>query len=607
MHTLKRLFASGLLLLVLPSLAHAQFGNVSVRVVNIDYYLLNYFNRVADLPRSVGGDYVNHYPAINFFSPSFYFVSHDLDFLSAAQSVRTMSLGGSGVAVQGGASALAVNPAGIVSGESANEIYFGITSRFGSGQSSLSDELLFDTGIVGNIVPLDASLDPRFMFNQGGLYLAARPFLTSNGEGTLEEIVGRLAFAAGYRRFVEMSNPTNSITNFLPEGGLQGLSAELKSAAQSREKGGVDAVSLGFATGIGDEDSPVELTVGGTANIVSGRIQADQVFTVSQLTQIVVELPGGTGRDAYVKQKFTGTAFDLGAQLGLAGGALRVGGTFRPSYTLEMRNGKYSAVEAGFSTGSPQDIAVVMGSIADYDMELPASLRVGGALRLTPLLGDGVDRRGILGYVHRFFGRAEVSADFAQQNLSEATVQHVDEMLDNSALGEDPAFQLLNLNLAEAFGPGAVIDPVMPLANGDAMLRDKSSIHVGMETPIFDRPELQLDLRLGFETVPLSFPSLVTDGGSDVRRNADGTPVVEDVEGTGISVGLGYTSGGVRFDVGFRRVAYDFVQWWGGAEPQSWYNPVTGLYEPLASEEQYAALKVSQTSNTFQFAATLGF
>ena len=97
-------------LTAIPSLASAQGGQLSFRTVNIDYYLLNYFNRNAALPRAVGGDFENHYSIINLFTPSFYYTSHDMDFLGASQSVRTTGLGGSGVAFQGGASALAVNP-----------------------------------------------------------------------------------------------------------------------------------------------------------------------------------------------------------------------------------------------------------------------------------------------------------------------------------------------------------------------------------------------------------------------------------------------------------------------------------------------------------------
>ena len=80
------------------------------------------------------------------------------------------------------------------------------------------------------------------------------------------------------------------------------------------------------------------------------------------------------------------------------------------SYYVKMRNGRYSPVEAGFTSGDPTATAVTRGTISDYDMELPASVRVGGMLDMSIPLGDGVDRRGILGYFHRFFGRADVSA-----------------------------------------------------------------------------------------------------------------------------------------------------------------------------------------------------
>ena len=396
-----------------PTPVHGQVITQLEFDVNIDYYMLNFFNQLHPLPRDVNGESVNGYSILNLFAPSFFFINHDLDFNTPQRSVRSNALGGTGVSWARGPTALSLNPAGMATG-SGGGVYVGAASRFGSGESGFAEDFIVDTGIVGNIDPIGQTFDTRLWLNHSGIYLSGHPFhSTENPRGAL----GRLAMGVGYRRFLDTYNGSDFLTTWLPEEGIVGLSAEIVTGAQSREKGGVDAVVFGAATSIGNEDSAVRLNVGANANLVSGRIQADQVYTVSLLTQIVQELPGELADNAFVRQKFEGTAFDLGVQAGLLSDQLTLGAVYRPAYTLEMTSGKYASVEAGANVLAT---TILRGSISPYDLEVPASLTAGGTLALHGLLGTGEERGGILGIVHRFLGRGHVSVEYASQKLSEA-------------------------------------------------------------------------------------------------------------------------------------------------------------------------------------------
>ncbi len=609
------------LLAILATTADAQ--EIIRRTVNLDYYLLNYFNRLAPLPRGVDAEsdpYGLEYATLSTLAPQFYYLNHDLDFAGASRSARSDALGGAAVATASGAEALVINPAGLAwrPDGSAGDVRVGIGNFFGSSQSELTDFLIFDTGIVGRIDPLEVAVEPRYALVHDGLMMSGLPFYDPDADSGFGRFLGRTALAVGYREFVDIKNSTNAITRWLPEGGVQGLTGELKSAGQSREEGGIGALVFGLATTLGDRDGNAWLNLGGAANLASGRVRAEQVFTVSQLTQLVVEYPGPLLNDASITQKFTGTAFDLGAQIGLRGGAVTAGAVFRPEYTLEMRSGKYQLVQDGFSVGNPTVALVVDGRIADYDMTIPATLTVGGSVHLTNLLGDGVDRGGIMGYVHRFFGRGRVDVDYSSTTLSDATVDHVDEFLTNDELSEE--FEFINQALQDELGDDTDIsvDTNLKLHDGSANLYDKTSIHVGFETPLFDRAGFGLDLRLGWEEVPFAFPSLVlgdeevNDQGVTERPvllDADGFPQLEEATGNAVSFGLGFHSGRVGFDMSFRRATTDYVTWWGGTPPFSLYDPFSGDYEFAAgaTDADYAAQDVSLVQSSLRFAATLHF
>lgn len=616
--------------------AEAQFQTIVRREVNLDYYLLGYFNRLSALPKRVAGDYENHYSALNLISPGFFFLNHDLDFLSSQTDVRSAAMGGAGVATARGAGAAAVNPAGLARG-TRNELYFSGASRFGNGSLGLASGIRLETQVVGDIVALGSALEPRSQTMPIGMFAAGRP-LRGDGDTGLKGFLGRFTLAGGYRRFVETNNGTNFITDFQPEGGIQGNTAQIKDAAQSRETGGIDAFVLSAATSFGSEDSPLALSVGATGNMVNGKVDAEQVYTVSVLTQIVVDLPDNVGARSFLRQKFTAEAYDFGAQLHVLGDLLSVGGVYRPGFELRMRSGKYQTAELGIAVGNPNAILIYSGDVADYDLNIPDQLRLGGALSFDRLIGDGEDRSGILGRLHRFFGRGQLAVDYTRLEASTATVTQKQDSLRNGQLDDDPLWQELALDFdgiyADTFGDG-YLRTTMPLYNGNAGLRDQESIHIGFETKLVDRSDMGLDLRFGWGQVPLAFPSLVLGEerydqdvgafGRPVLRNPDGTPVLEDADGSLYSFGMAYRSGSVEFAFGFRSVSYDYVTWWGGRQPRSWYNPVTfefdsgsgtvvQSYNPDGNYEEVfpapgttAGAKVSRTDNQLQISATLAF
>jgi hypothetical protein len=613
----KKTFSIGLAALALTTwvgAAQAQFTQVIEYSMDIDYYLLNYFNRVSPMPRGKGANGLD-YTILRLFAPRWGFVNHDFDFRTAERTTATDALGGTGVAFISGSAALAVNPAGIASfdGNEAGNVSVGTRTRFGGSNASLTDELVFDTGVVGDIVPLGVGLDPRLALVQGGLALSGRPLFDPEAQQGLRGFLGRTALAASYRRFVETANGTDALTTWLPSGGIEGFSGELRSATQSRETGGIDAVTLGLATDLGGDGASNSLRIGAALNLINGRVRADQVFTVAQLTQIVLELPGPFG-DAFIEQKFTGIAADLGAQAQLFGDVLRLGATLRPGYTLEMESGHFRAVESGLSTGAATAVAVIDGRIADYHLHFPETLKLGGALRMDRFFGSGEGRGGLVGFAHRFLGRGTLSADFQSSKLSETTVTQQQRSLRNPELEDD--FDLLNQQF-ENFPGFQDLTPNIPLVSGNAGLRDQDSFHVGFESPLAKRESYQLNLRLGWEEVPLGFPSLVlgpaqTVGGVEERPvllNPDGTPQLEDVTGKALGVGLGFRTGSADFDISVRRASYEYVTWWGGAQPPSIYDPLSGDYVIGfgADPSFFAAQRIDLTDTSLRVGAALRF
>jgi len=599
-------------LAMVAGVANAQFTQVIRYEMDLDYYLLNYFNRVAPLPRGNGLDYSF---LGSFFTPRWNFVNHDFDTRSAERTVATDALGGTGVSFVSGAGSLAVNPAGLAGAENneSGSLYVGTRTRFGGSTGTLTDRLVFDTGVVGDIVPLGVSVDPRATLTHGGLALSGRPLHDPEAASGVRGFLGRTTLAVAYRRFVETANGTDALTRWLPSGGIEGFSGELKTANQSRETGGIDAVTFGIATRLGAPDASNWLQVGAGLDLVNGRIHADQVFTVAQLTQIVLELPGQFG-DAFVEQKFTGLAAALGAQVGLFDGLLSLGGTLRPGYTLKMDGGKFRAVESGLGTGSASAAAIIEGNISEYHMHLPETIKLGAALKMNRFLGTGDGRSGVVGYVHRFFGRGTVSGEFQNTPLSEATIAQQRRSLRNPDLEDEYELLLQDLEGVPGFED---LSPNVRLVSGNARLRDQESLHLGFESPLLVRPSYSLQLRLGWEEVPLAFPSLVlgpatNTGGADERPvllNEDGTPQLEDVSGSAIGFGLGLNMSQADFDISVRRSGYEYVTWWGGAQPRSLYDPVTGDYvigfgiDP----EFYAAQRIEFSDTSLRLAASLRF
>jgi hypothetical protein len=613
-------------MLLLAGNAAAQQGFFVFRRVDIDYYLLNYFNRLQPLPE-LPSPFRGHYPLMSLFVPTFNFRSHNLDFGMTERDVRASGMGGAAIATVRGASALNVNPAGL-SAIAGNELYSAASMRFGSGSGAPTDRLLFDTQIVGELEPTVTEADARFDMRHAGLLASIQPFSGMHKESGLRGLLGKLSVAGGYRRLVELNDGVNHIARWEPFG-IAGIeeAVDVKTAAQSRETGGIDGVVVGAATGFGGENSAIRLHVGAAMNAASGRVRADQKFTASQLTQLQVNLPGAL-EPAFVQQKFRATTFDFGVQGGVLGDALRLGGTYRPGYTLEATSGKYRQVELPIEQSAfigPFATIVTEGRITDYDLELPEAVKFGGALRLGSVIGYGEDRPGLWGHFHRFLGRGTLAVDYSIQELSKTTVAQKPDSLRNTFLEDDFLFQVIDAGLSPF---DFHLRSTMPVADGNAMLWDQEAIRVGFETNVVERADLQIPLRLGFETVPLSFPSLKlgpeteTSPGvfeREVERNPDGTPVLVENEGTALCFGIGYRAGRVAFDAAFRTMTVDLAYWFSSGKPYYWYNPLVApedaryehIFSGFISDENlqlsYAAETIAARVNSIEFSASLAF
>lgn len=270
-------------------------------------------------------------------------------------------------------------------------------------------------------------------------------------------------------------------------------------AIDGKEDGGVDAVAASFAAQL----IPGNVSVGANLNLLDGTLRGSKVFETSG---------GGTGvvSQTTTKFKYRGRSIDLGLQARYAGPIpVTAGLRYTPAYTVEVTSGKVFSFTQGLSQQFPG--SEVLLKVAGYDMEVPSVLSIGGTIE--PL---------------RFL---TLAFEYDSQKWADTKLTY-----------RDTAF-------AETRP-----EPTLPL-------RDTASIHVGMELRLLRPRGIDLPLRFGFYNGPISMADLQSaDEFYDyVYAQA---PIDRDIESSGLTMGVGFAAGAIRYDLSYDILDYSFKRFY---------------------------------------------
>jgi hypothetical protein len=434
-------------------------------------------------------------------SPSVVF--RPLDMTGVRAGARGWAMGGAYVADAEGVEAVAWNPAGLgwlersdLSGDLSWIRSSGTTSGF-------PDTFNIPQVAIVNVTRYEVNLKARARYN----LLGAATSLHTFGSG-------RAAAAVSFRRYLDLSYPEEIIEDLaFQEAG----SFPVTLAFDGDERGGVDAVggTIGFQL------VPGLLSVGGTLNILDGKLRANQ-------EQIIAtggtDLPSGYRK---VRFEYKGLAADLGAQVRRQG-LFAVGARFTPGYTLEVTKGRYESLTLT-APGFPA--LHTTAEVAGYDLEIPSLLTVGGSLQpLSWLL---------------------LAVQMDRQNWSEAKAQYRDV--------DEP-------------------DAKLPL-------KDVTTLSFGTEARRFHFRQIELPVRLGYRTGPLSLAQLEPKGNPLLGDWAGG-----EVEANTISFGLGMETGNLRYDLSYEFTDYKLHKFYFDAPYDQLVNPQSSLVDV---DRRVAVLRLS--------------
>lgn len=330
------------------------------------------------------------------------------------------------------------------------------------------------------------------------------------GAGTSTSLPGdrRLAGAISMRRYMDLTYPEEIVADLqFQEAG----SFPVTVAFDGDEEGGVDAL----AATVGVEILPGIVSAGVNFNYLNGRLSTSEDAIVS--TGGAQELGGYTN----LRFEYSGFATDLGLQARL-GRLASAGIRFTPSYRVEVTGGKLSAqplpdVGSIFLTRAH-------ARIASYDMEIPSLLSVGGTLHL-PSVGLPLTSLRIP------FDRMTFAGDVSIQNWSEFKIDYHD--------------------------PDRPQDASLPL-------RDVTSINLGCEGRFLSLRGIELPVRVGYQTAPLSMAAL-EEGNEDW--------IGGDVDSQSFSFGLGFEAGPLHYDIGYQVIDYKIKKFYFDTPVDPLMNP----------------------------------
>lgn len=271
---------------------------------------------------------------------------------------------------------------------------------------------------------------------------------------------------------------------------------------------------------------PGALSLGANLNYLDGRLAANEEILISVAG---ASFQGGSS----TKFEYKGFATDLGVQFRREG-LFALGARFTPGYTLEVSNGKYHN-QAVAAPGTPQ--IIVDAKVSGYDMDVPSLLTLGGWVRPLPWLS--------------------AAGEFSRQKWSETEIQYTTEF------------------------PGMESNPSLPL-------RDVTSLNFGAEARFLKLRQMDVPLRLGYETGNLSMAQLDVKGDLLDFDWAGG-----DTDASGFTLGLGLETGTVTYELSWGTTDYKLKRFYYDSVQDEFINP------------QGYMVDIERRVNTMRLAATL--
>ncbi|MBD3162224.1 MAG: hypothetical protein GF346_07855 [Candidatus Eisenbacteria bacterium] len=427
--------------------------------------------------------------SLQVFSPSSVF--RPLDMLGVRAGGRAWAMGGAYVAEARGLEAVSWNPAGLGWLERTDVMADLFWLRSSGTTSGFPDTFNIPEVSLVNVTRYEVNLKSNVRYNMlGGAFSTDLP-------GNLH-----MGGAISFRRYMDTAYPEEIIEDMtFQEGG----SFPVTLAFDDSESGGVEAV----AATIGLQVVPDLLSVGGNLNFLTGRLDAQQ-------EQILAtgggQIPPGR-RD--IRFDYSGFSTDLGlqARFGDRGG---LGVRFTPGYTLDVEGGSFYAQ----SLAPPgQPIVVVQARIADYEIDVPSLLTVGGVL-------DPLDW-------------LTVTADYSIQSWQDAEVRYKEDRDEDA----------------------------------DLPLQDVTSLNVGLEGRFFRIRDVELPLRIGYRRGPLSLAQLAPEGKIDGAHVLDFDWAGGEIDTQALSFGIGFLTGPLRYDLALDFLDYELEKFYFDAYYDPLVNP----------------------------------
>lgn len=272
---------------------------------------------------------------------------------------------------------------------------------------------------------------------------------------------------------------------------------------------------------VGLQIIPGLLSAGGTINSLNGRLRENQ--------DLIIATGGASLPSGYRKLRFrySGYSADFGIQIRQPG-LFALGARFTPRYTLEVTKGHYESLSLS-APGFPTVRAV--GRVAGYDLKVPSLVTVGASARPLSwlLVGFQLDR----------------------QKWSEARIQYRD--------AEEP-------------------DAKLPL-------RNVTTLGFGLEARGMSYRRIELPVRVGYRTGPLSVAQLEPKGNPLLGDWTGGN-----VDAKALSFGVGVETANLRYDLSYEFTDYTLQKFLFDAPYDQLVNPQSTLVEV---DRRIAVLRLS--------------
>jgi hypothetical protein len=441
-------------------------------------------------------------------------IHRPIDEFSGRPGGDALGMGGAHIASASGAAALGWNPAGLADLEHLSFSFDGYSRSASGSVADFPESLVIPQLSTLRFLDYRTSLKGGFIPN----FIGAGAPLWTSGER-------RLVAAFGWRHGAEVAMPEQRVSELAV--GVGGGTFPVVFSFDRTEKGSLEAFSPTLAFRAGPT-----LSLGAALNVLDGGVRAN---TDERFTFVGSPLRGSVR----ARNRYSGLSAEFGGRVGL-GPRVSFGVRLVAGHTLKVRDGTFYSRSIA-PPGTPR--IVLLATLADYDLTIPAAFGAGVALRPTP--------------------RLLVAADMNSQSWSKAKV----------------AYKKYAQGLVEQAPPDSM---GLPLA-------DVTTLHLGAEYTLLRTRWGEVPIRAGFRTAPQGY---LDPDPRDVRvdtletgeswatstRHYNGTQP----KANAYSFGVSLDTPGIRYDLGVESFSYENRKWF-FEEP---YNPITNPGRSMVNVKQ---------------------